>query len=202
MKTVSAQYDLYRDGKHAADKLEELGVPSGDISIISNNSDDWYGRESSGDGAGGAAASGAGVGAAVGGTGGLLAGLGLMAIPGVGPVVAAGWLAATAAGVAVGAVAGGAVGGLVGAMTDSGVPEREAHLYAEGVRRGGTVVSARVADDLAPRAQAALDSLKPVSLVEREKHYRDEGWEKFDPSAAPYTREDVERYRTRPSSTV
>ncbi|MGF6178734.1 hypothetical protein ABIE33_007054 [Ensifer sp. 4252] len=61
-----------------------------------------------------------------------------MASPGVGPVVAAGWLAATAAG----AIAGSAVGGIIGALTDSGVPEEDAHVYAEGVRRGETLVTA------------------------------------------------------------
>ena len=76
----------------------------------------------------------------MGGTAGLPAGLGLLAIPGLGPVVAAGWLAATA----VGAAAGAATGGIVGALTEAGVSEEEAHSYAEGVRRGGTLVSARV----------------------------------------------------------
>jgi len=51
-------------------------------------------------------------------------------------VVAAGWLVATAAGAVVGAAAGGAAGGIVGALTNSGVPERQANVYAEGVRRG------------------------------------------------------------------
>ena len=78
----------------------------------------------------------------VSGTAGLLAGLGLLAIPGLGPVVAAGWLAATA----VGAAAGAATGGVVGALTEAGVSREDADSYAEGVRRGGTLVSARVAD--------------------------------------------------------
>jgi hypothetical protein len=66
---------------------------------------------------------------AVGGAVGLLAGLGLLAIPGIGPVVAAGWLVSTAAG----AAAGGATGGLIGALTQAGVSEEDAHVYAEGV---------------------------------------------------------------------
>jgi hypothetical protein len=83
------------------------------------------------------AETGAGVGTAVGGAAGLLAGLGLLAIPGVGPVVAAGWLVATA----VGAVAGAATGGLIGGLTGAGVSEDDAHVYAEGVRRGGSLVA-------------------------------------------------------------
>ncbi len=56
-----------------------------------------------------------------------------MAIPGLGPVVAAGWLVSTAA---LGVV-GGMTGGIIGALTRSGVDEDDAHAYAEGVRRGG-----------------------------------------------------------------
>jgi hypothetical protein len=76
-----------------------------------------------------------------------LTGLGIMAIPGVGPVVAAGWLAATAA-------VGGAAGGLIGALTDSAVPEEDAHVYAEGVRRGGALVTAKVDDARAAQAES------------------------------------------------
>jgi hypothetical protein len=68
---------------------------------------------------------GTGIGAGVGGTAGLLAGLGLLAIPGLGPVVAAGWLAATA----VGAAAGGAIGGIVGALTEAGAFMRRMPTY-------------------------------------------------------------------------
>jgi hypothetical protein len=94
-----------------------------------------------------------GVGAAVGGTAGLLAGIGLMAVPGVGPVVAAGWLVSTLAG----AVAGGATGGIIGALTQAEISKEEADVYAEGLRRDGAVVSARVADGDASRLQALMD---------------------------------------------
>ena len=125
-KTVTGLYDDYSDARAAVSALEARGVPSNDISIVSNNADDRYSKDTN---AAEGAGTGAGIGAAVGGVGGLLTGLGIMASPGVGPVVAAGWLAATAAGAAAGAVAGGAAGGLIGAMTDSGVPEEHAHVY-------------------------------------------------------------------------
>ena len=155
MKTVTALFDSYEDAQDAVRDLEEIGVPESDISIVANNSDDWY-EAKEGSEAGEDAATGAGIGAVVGGAGGLLTGLGIMAIPGVGPVVAAGWLAATAVGAVAGAVAGGAAGGIVGALTDSGVPERDANVYAEGVRRGGTLVTARVDDSLVSQAEQAL----------------------------------------------
>src|SRR6185312_10597876 len=147
MRTVSGLYDNYDDAQDAVGELEASGIPSSDISIVANNSEDWYESDEPSEAAEDAG-TGAGIGAAVGGVGGLLTGLGVMAIPGVGPVVAAGWLVATAAGAAAGALAGGAAGGLIGAMTESGVPEEDAHVYAEGVRRGGTLVTAKVDDSV------------------------------------------------------
>ncbi|MGO4831548.1 hypothetical protein AB4144_04505, partial [Rhizobiaceae sp. 2RAB30] len=114
-------------------------------------------------------------------------GLGLMAIPGVGPVVAAGWLASTAIGAAAGAAVGGVTGGILGALTDSGVPERDAHVYAEGVRRGGTLVTARVEDELAHQAQRIMDQHQSIDLAARRRDYEAEGWTGFDPAAANYT---------------
>src|SRR6185312_712604 len=140
MKTITGLFDNYDDAKDSVAELEATGIPNSDISLVANNSDGWYDDDRSE--AGEDAAGGAGIGAVVGGAGGLLTGLGIMAVPGVGPVVAAGWLAATAVGAIAGAAVGGAAGGIIGAMTDSGIPESDAHVYAEGVRRGGTLVTA------------------------------------------------------------
>src|ERR1700710_2626557 len=96
-KTVSALYDTYDGARGAVNALEAAGIPHSDISIVANNSDNWHRDDRATDAAEGAG-TGAGVGAAVGGVGGLLTGLGIMAIPGVGPVVAAGWLVAPAGG--------------------------------------------------------------------------------------------------------
>ena len=138
-------------------------------------------------------ATGAGIGGAVGGGAGLLAGLGMLAIPGLGPVVAAGWLAA----LAVGAVAGAATGGLVGALVGAGISDDHAHVYSESVRRGGTLVSVRVADQDAARVQAILDRYKPIDPVQRGADYRKDGWTTFDPEAPAYrpSQNEIERMR-------
>ena len=107
-QTVTALYDTYDSAVSAVNALEASGIPHSDISIVSNNVDNRYNKDRSN--AAEDAGKGAGIGAAVGGVGGLLTGLGLLAIPGVGPVVAAGWLVATAAGAVTGAVVGGAAG--------------------------------------------------------------------------------------------
>jgi hypothetical protein len=111
MKTVTGLFDTYSHATAAVSNLKSAGIPDSDISIVSNNGDGHYQEDSNAyEGAGTGAGTGAGVGAVVGGAGGLLAGLGMLAIPGVGPVVAAGWLAALAVGAAGGAVVGGAAG--------------------------------------------------------------------------------------------
>lgn len=196
MQTVSGLFDNHADARAAVSALEDAGISSDNISIVGR---DGEGRDSN---AGEGAAAGAGIGAAVGGTGGLLAGLGMLAIPGVGPVVAAGWLAATAAGAVAGAVAGGAAGGLIGSLTKEGVDEDDAHVYAEGVRRGSTLVSARVDDDEIGVAQAIIDDHTPVDLDTRRASYREAGWDRFDGSLPEYTDDDVvkERDRLRQSS--
>src|ERR1700760_3350550 len=124
--TISRLYDNYTDAQCAVANLEAAGVPHSDLSIVANNSDNWYSggkkvdrdRDGVDDRAEGAA-TGAGVGAGLGG--------------------AAGLLAATA----LGAAAGAATGGVVGALTQAGISKEEAPLYAEGIRRGGTLISAR-----------------------------------------------------------
>ena len=195
--TISRLYDNYADAQRAVTNLEAAGVPHSDLSIVANNSDNWYStdkkvdrdRDGVDDRAEGAA-TGAGVGAGLGGAAGLLAGLGLLAIPGLGPVVAAGWLASTA----LGAVAGAATGGVVGALTQAGVSDEEAPLYAEGVRRGGTLVSARVPDADRARYEAILNQ-SAVNLRDRSAAWQKAGWKSYDPSAQPYGADEVRKER-------
>jgi hypothetical protein len=193
--TVTGLFDDYSDAEAAVRELKAAGIPDHDISIVANNPDGRYGDgdSSAAEGAG----TGAGLGALAGGAGGLLTGLGIMAIPGVGPVVAAGWLAATAAGAVAGAVVGGAAGGLIGALTDSGVPEEDAHVYAEGVRRGGSLVTAKVDDAMASEAEEILERSNWVDVPARRTAYREQGWSRFDSSLDPYTQEEIEAERQR-----
>src|ERR1700746_1617846 len=153
MVNISRLYKDYDTGARVVAELERSGIPESDISIIANNDNGWFDRDRSRridrdadgtDDRAEGAAKGAGIGAPIGGGAGLLAGLGMLAIPGIGPVVAAGWLAAPLAGAAGGAGGGAVSGGVIEAMTSAGVSEADAHLYAEGVRRGGTLVVARV----------------------------------------------------------
>jgi hypothetical protein len=112
------------------------------------------------------------------------------AIPGLGPVVAAGWLAATA----VGAAAGAATGGIVGALTEAGVSKDDAPLYAEGVRRGGTLVSARVPDADRARLESILNQ-SSIDLRDRSSAWQKTGWSGYDPASPPYNADQVRKER-------
>jgi len=207
--TLSRLYDDYAAASQAVRDLEAAGLSSRDISIVASNAGNWYRGDRKGrrtdrvdtdhdgtdDRVEGAEA-GAGIGAVLGGAAGLLAGLGVIAIPGIGPVVAAGWLVATGAGL----VAGGAAGGIIGALTQSGVSKEDAHVYAEGVRRGGTLVTARVPDGGRTRYEAILDR-SAINIRARGEAYRRAGWTGFDESALPYTDEEARRERQTYGST-
>lgn len=178
--TIVGLYDHHTDAAGAVRALQDAGVPERDISILSRD-DRVHG-----------AATGAEIGAVVGGLGGLLAGLGLIVIPGIGPVAALGWLAATAAG----AAAGGWVGGALGVLSEAGISGEEAHAIAECLRRGATLVTARVPDTDKDRCAAILKR-GAIDVQVRIAAYRQTGWTSYDPEAAPYTAEEIQRERDR-----
>jgi hypothetical protein len=198
-KIITHLFDNFTDAEHAVIELERVGVSHSDISLVSHKADKRHEgvkvREPHDHTAGEAGAIDAGVGAAaggvLGGAGGVLAGLGLLAIPGLGPVIAAGWLASAAVGALVGAAVIGAAGGLVGALTNAGVSKEEADVYAEGVRRGGTLVSAKVDGAKLASAEQALNAIPNVDIASRGAAYRQSGWTSFDADAAPYTDDEV-----------
>jgi uncharacterized membrane protein len=164
VRTVSALFDTYDQVVMAVDGLSEMGVASGDITVISQSRD-----------AATKIAEGASLGAAIGGVGGLLAGLGMFMIPGLGSVLGAGWLIP----VLIGAAAGGVAGGVIGSLTGAGIDENDAHVYAEGVRRGGTLLVARVHDDEVGEAKAILLSCGAIDTNTRRGEYAADGWDGF-----------------------
>jgi len=100
------------------------------------------------------AATGAAAGGAIGGTLGLLVGIGALAIPGLGPFIAAGPIMATLAGAGV----GGAVGSLTGALIGMGIPEYEAKRYESFLNKGGALLAVHADDsEWAKRAKQTLE---------------------------------------------
>jgi len=193
MRTITALFDTYDHAASAVRAVRDAGIPSADISMIANNVAGELDADSHAEEG---AAAGAGVGAVAGGGAGLLAGLGAVAIPGIGPVIAGGWLLATAVGALAGAAVGGAAGGLLGALANAGVPEEEAHVYAEGVRRGGTLVSVRADDTRADSVAAILSHAEGVDIDARKADYIAAGWRGFDEEAPAYSAEQIRDYRT------
>jgi len=176
-RTITRMYDNYEDARSVVHDLEQGGIPHSDISLVANS--DAHGRyagtSTDDKNTGSAAGTGAVAGSVIGGGAGLLAGIGALAIPGVGPVVAAGWLIATLAGAGVGA----ASGGLVGSLTGAGVSKDEAHVYSEGVKRGGSLVTVRTDDANAARVEAIFAGRKSPDWQERRASYGAD-WKGFD----------------------
>jgi hypothetical protein len=189
MKTVVGTYDNLQTAYAVANDLINAGYSRSDISVVANDAKNEYtphvnvnrtdvnradiNRVDTGDDV----AKGAGIGAAIGGLGGLLVGLGALAIPGVGPVIAAGPLLAALTGAGVGAV----TGGIVGALVDLGIPDEDAHLYSEGLRRGHVLVIAQIPDADANEVTRIMERPGLVDIQRQADAWRSEGWKRFDP---------------------
>lgn len=186
MKTVVGLYDDISIARQVIEKLVSAGFDRNDINLVANQSATGITAGDgamSGDAAAEGAMSGAMAGGVLGGLGGVLLGLGALAIPGIGPVIAAGPIVAGLAGAGIGA----AVGGLVGALVGWGVPEEEAEFYAEGVRRGGTLVAVRAEEGEVDTALEIMNRFSPVDVQQRSAMWRSEGWTGFDADDESYT---------------
>jgi len=155
--TVAGVFESQGDAEKALNELKDAGFRPDQVSVVAKDT-----RESrdlvESSGMEGAETTGAATGAVLGGiTGGILGwlvGIGTLAIPGIGPIVAAGALATTLGGAAVGATAGGLIGALVGA----GVPEEDARGYEESVGRGQILLTIHATDSTqVKRARQAFE---------------------------------------------
>ena len=185
-RSIARLYDTADHARMAVNELEQAGFPQDDISYLGGQGAEMHrttedratgtattSEPTRGDtGAASGAATGATLGTVLGGGAGLLAGLGALAIPGLGPIVAAGWLVAALTG----AGAGAAAGGLLGGLASAGLGQEEAASYSEGVRRGGHLVVVRADDARAMEAERILDRHGPVDMERRTAGWRDEGW--------------------------
>ena len=177
-KTIVALYDDIVVARQVVEDLVNADFERTSISLITNDANNQYShyldkdyipREDAV-----TASEGAGFGAIVGVLTGILVGLAALTIPGVGLVIAAGPIVAGLTG----ALAGAVTGGIVGALVKSGVPEDEAPYYAEGIRRGGTLVSIETDDTL--RAEDIMNRYGSINIHERIDVWRQAGWKGFD----------------------
>lgn len=177
-KTIVALYDDIVVARQVVEDLVNADFERSSISLITNDAnnrfshyldEDFAPREDAV-----VASEGAGFGAVVGGLTGILVGLAALTIPGIGLAIAAGPIVAGLTGVVAGAV----TGGIVGALVKSGVPEDEAPYYAEGIRRGGTLISIEASDTL--RARDIMNRQGTINIHERFNLWQQEGWKGFN----------------------
>ncbi len=183
-KTIVGSFDSFEEAQEVVRDLQQRGYSRDDISVIANDAAGKYSNQPAGGGStrsdpastvsdtGASTATGAAAGGVLGGAAGLVVGLMGLAIPGIGPIVAAGPIAAALAGAGVGAVAGGLIGGLTGV----GVSEDDAGYYAESVRRGGALVTVRADDSRAEDAASVMRSHGAVDIERRAEQWKQQGW--------------------------
>jgi hypothetical protein len=160
----TAVFGIYKTAEHAeraVDSLIAAGFPSSNISVLlpDTRSTKEFAHQKDTKAPEGTT-TGVTAGGLVGGTLGVLAGIGALAIPGVGPLIAAGPIMAGLAGLGV----GGAVGGLVGALVGMGIPEYEAKRYEGHVKGGGTLLSVHC--DTSEQISRAKDLLKGTGATD------------------------------------
>jgi hypothetical protein len=154
----TAAFGIYKsrsEAENAVDTLQQAGFRSDDISVLmpDQQSSEEFAHEKNTKAPEGTTTGGI-VGGALGGTLGLLAGIGALAIPGLGPFIAAGPIMGALGGLG----AGGAIGGLVGALVGMGMPEYEAKRYEGHVKEGGILLSVHCDDsDWTGRAKRILE---------------------------------------------
>ncbi|WP_088007379.1 general stress protein [Indiicoccus explosivorum] len=164
---VVGYYETEQEAIRAIEDLKDQGYHPEQISVISKDEgESEYVADETDTQAGEGAAAGALAGGAIGGIGGVLAGLGALAIPGVGPVLAAGPIAAGLTG----AAAGAGVGGLAGALIGMGVPEEEAHEYESHFNEGKILVLVEEGDGIPVRDEA---DTRGITIERRETFDRD-----------------------------
>lgn len=203
-ETVLALYDDLETAQAAVRDLVAAGYERSNIGLAVNDAEGRYSRHvhagdedvavSRLDEEDVSGSEGAGFGAIIGGLTGIVAGLTAITIPGIGPIIAAGPLAAAlggATGGVIGAAAGAVTGGITASLIEMGVPDNEADYYAESLRRGSALVTVTVDEE---QAQNAIDILRhhnPFDIEQRVTQWRMRGWQGFDPKADPYTAVDL-----------
>lgn len=188
MKTIVGLFEHYRDAEKAVSDLHSRGFNKTDISVAARDrvvQDYVSGTSGKEQAVAESAGAGAIGGTAVGAIAGLLVGIGALAIPGIGPVLAYGPLSAALGTTLAGAGIGAATGGLIGALVGLGIPEEDAHFYAEGVKRGGVLVTVSTSDDRAGEAMRILRQDNAADVDTRRGDWAKSGWNRFDDQTMP-----------------
>jgi hypothetical protein len=158
-RRIVGVFEHRRDAEAALTELRAAGFSMDEVSIIGKDAGSNVsapGTDLQGNKASDGAKAGAATGAALGGLGGLLVGLGALAIPGVGPVLLGGAAATALATAVTGAGIGAATGGITGGLVGLGIPENKARVYNTRLNRGDYIVMVDATDDEVRRAESIL----------------------------------------------
>lgn len=186
MSTVVGVYQDMAEAQKVVGALKEANYSNEQISVVAANTDDRYGAYINGntvyqdeDVSG---SEGAVVGGIEGGLIGLTLGLGVLLIPGIGPIVAMGPLLAGLVGAGVGAVTGGVTASLI----DLGVPEEKAPLYDQAIHEGNTLVAVSgLNHDQIDNVEDIMNVFDVVNIDERSEYWTTQGWTGQDPNIPP-----------------
>ena len=181
MATVVGLFDDFSTAQKAVDDLVKRGFRRDEISLMANASSSEYARYFRPDANPTVgverpltAGEGAGMGATVGAITGIVVGLASFVIPGIGPIIGAGPLIAGLTGGAVGVIAGAATGGIAAGLIEAGVPQEEAHLYEESIRRGGTLLAVQSPETAVGTVQNVMRDHNAVDVVQRGSEWKSE----------------------------
>lgn len=175
-KTVVALYDDVQAVRQAVEALKADGVAIDQIGLLAIEMDDERNEMLPRSKPAHAQDITAGEGAGIGAIFGALVGLGVSFIPGIGPLLGAGPLAAALA-AGIGAAAGAATGSITAALIEIGANPDQAAYLAEGVRRGGILLSVVVSEDKVEAVQAIMNQHNPVDIDLRAAEWRRDGWQ-------------------------
>jgi uncharacterized membrane protein len=184
MKTVAAVFSTLGEAERVARDLGNLGVPPEGIHLVAGNDDsrhDEYVEKAKLEETTTTVA--AATGASIGGGIGILAGLVMLAIPGVGPIVAGGAILTVLTGLGIGA----AGGGLIAAFANMGMSHEEARLYEEAVRRGKVFLAAQVSEEMEPEVISAMAKHGGRDIQDEAELWRASGWTHPYPSDSKIT---------------
>lgn len=172
-KAIAGFFRTHAEGEQARSRLVAAGFSEGEINYLAGDVRGHQTPEVGPPIKDAGSESEAGTDAFIGGAVGLAAGLIALAVPGIGALLAAGPIAGAIGGL----TAGAAVGGVVGLLKDRGISDEEAEFYAEGVRRGGALITLHGLEERREReARKILDEAGAINVEELADEWRRTGW--------------------------